>query len=475
MTVRLATYAPLAWSALVVAALVAWFGSHGYDDPFITYRYAENLAGGLGFVYNAGERVLSTTTPLYTLVLAGARLLGADVPLFSNALGVASLALGGLAFWWLGQAWHTPFAGLVGLVAFPLFPLLVTSLGSEVALYLALTLGGFLAYAHGRYTAVALLLGLAALVRADGVLAAVAVAAVFLIERRGPIPWRAVGIYAGLLAPWFVFAQAYFGAPFPVTLAAKRRQGLLPASELFLPGLLAQARDNYWRYPVYRPIFGLAGVGLPYAALARSRWLLPIGWSGLYIVAYTALGVTSYFWYYGPVLVGFVALAGLGAEWLARLVQRALGRLVAGWLLALLLAALLLRGEYAGLQFLRDHPDTRQLPYHAVGTWLREHTPPGARVGTLEVGIIGYYAQRPMIDFAGLLQPEVALQLTPSSGYDDAAVWAFEHYRPDFLVLQNGALPRLQTEVAPAYGCRPVHTISAAAYPLLIAIFDCRV
>ncbi|MFN8568365.1 MAG: hypothetical protein U0Z44_12810 [Kouleothrix sp.] len=123
------------------------------------------------------------------------------------------------------------------------------------------------------------------------------------------------------------------GAPFLVTLAAKRRQGLLPASELFLPGLLAQARDNYWRYPVYRPIFGLAGVGLPYAALARSRWLLPIGWSGLYIVAYTALGVTSYFWYYGPVLVGFVALAGLGAEWLARLVQRVLGaggRLAAG-------------------------------------------------------------------------------------------------------------------------------------------------
>ncbi|KPV52722.1 hypothetical protein SE17_13805 [Kouleothrix aurantiaca] len=130
------------------------------------------MAAGAGFVYNAGERVLSTTTPLYALILAVARMLGADVPTVSNALGAASLALGGLAFWELGRAWRTPAAGLVGMIAFPLFPLLATTLGSEVALYLALTLGGFLAYARERYLPVALLLGLAALVRADGVLAA---------------------------------------------------------------------------------------------------------------------------------------------------------------------------------------------------------------------------------------------------------------------------------------------------------------
>src|SRR5207248_2462957 len=36
----------------------------------ITLRYAENLASGAGLVFNPGERVLGTTTPLYTLFLA---------------------------------------------------------------------------------------------------------------------------------------------------------------------------------------------------------------------------------------------------------------------------------------------------------------------------------------------------------------------------------------------------------------------
>ena len=34
------------------------------DDSFITYRYAQNMARGLGLVYNQDEAVLSTTTPL---------------------------------------------------------------------------------------------------------------------------------------------------------------------------------------------------------------------------------------------------------------------------------------------------------------------------------------------------------------------------------------------------------------------------
>ena len=40
------------------------------DDAFITFRYARNLLNGAGFVYNPGEQVLGTTTPLYTLLMA---------------------------------------------------------------------------------------------------------------------------------------------------------------------------------------------------------------------------------------------------------------------------------------------------------------------------------------------------------------------------------------------------------------------
>lgn len=59
-------------------------------DPYITYRYARNLASGAGFVYNPGEPVLSTSATLYAPILAAAARLGIE-PLHT------SLALGALA------------------------------------------------------------------------------------------------------------------------------------------------------------------------------------------------------------------------------------------------------------------------------------------------------------------------------------------------------------------------------------------
>ncbi|MEK7327184.1 MAG: hypothetical protein AAB217_18220, partial [Chloroflexota bacterium] len=46
-------------------------GERMVDDAYITFRYARNQVNGLGFVYNHGDRVMGTTTPLYTLLMAG--------------------------------------------------------------------------------------------------------------------------------------------------------------------------------------------------------------------------------------------------------------------------------------------------------------------------------------------------------------------------------------------------------------------
>jgi hypothetical protein len=45
-------------------------GPRTIDDAFITFRYAGNIVHGVGFVYNPGERVLGTTTPVYALLIA---------------------------------------------------------------------------------------------------------------------------------------------------------------------------------------------------------------------------------------------------------------------------------------------------------------------------------------------------------------------------------------------------------------------
>lgn len=64
-------------AVLVLIAIVARVipGARTIDDAFITFRYARNIDEGLGFVYNPGVHTLGTTTPLFTLALAGVGLL----------------------------------------------------------------------------------------------------------------------------------------------------------------------------------------------------------------------------------------------------------------------------------------------------------------------------------------------------------------------------------------------------------------
>jgi len=61
---------------------------YAYDDAFISFRYAENLANGHGLVYNIGERVEGYTNFLWTVMLAGAIKLGADPLVLAKILGV---------------------------------------------------------------------------------------------------------------------------------------------------------------------------------------------------------------------------------------------------------------------------------------------------------------------------------------------------------------------------------------------------
>ena len=63
-----------AGGALIVAALAfEWWRRYHYnvcDDSLISLQYARNVARGLGFVFNPGERVEGFTNFLWVTVLA---------------------------------------------------------------------------------------------------------------------------------------------------------------------------------------------------------------------------------------------------------------------------------------------------------------------------------------------------------------------------------------------------------------------
>jgi hypothetical protein len=79
-----------------------------------------------------------------------------------------------------------------------------------------------------------------------------------------------------------------------------------------------------------------------------------------------------------------------------------------------------------------------------------------------------------MVDFAGLIQPQIAAQLTSGNDYEDAAIWSVETYQPDYLVLQGGLFPRLEQEFVQE-NCLPVQEFPGVdyGYPANLYIFHC--
>ena len=200
-------------SALYVMCVTAFsyalFARWHYDDPYITYRYAANLAQGAGFVFNTGERVLSTTTPLFALILSGSRMLGVqDMAALANLISCISLGMGGLCIWHLGRHYAMPAVSWAGLLLYPTALLVQITIGSETPMYLALCLAAFVFFERRQYTLCAVMCALAVLTRGDGMLVAALISLAFVWQNRASllkkIPWRAVIVFAVILLAWAI-------------------------------------------------------------------------------------------------------------------------------------------------------------------------------------------------------------------------------------------------------------------------------
>jgi hypothetical protein len=460
---------------LAAIALLLGIALHplAVDDAFITYRYARHLAAGQGFTYNVGRPVLSTTAPLYALILAAGALAWPDLPALANGLSAVALWAAATLVFILGCREKTPWVGSLAALFLVAYPLLWLGLGLETALFLALALGALVAYRDGRLYWTAVLLALATLTRGDGLILTGVVAshcALYWLTRQG---WRiasqsqagelsgrmvlgAVGVYVVVVLPVLIWLTWRFGSPLPATLGAKGAQAELGVTGFYphttyLQGMGILIRALLDQSPLYALFVPAVTAGLV-ATWGRGRWVcLIVVWGVAHLAGYTIVGVTPYYWYYAPLVPALVCLAALGivesVRWLAqRLPLRRGAEQAAAWGVGGLWAATLLvalgRSDWAMVQALDgpvpppDDPVSKMLPeakvgvYQQAGLWLRDHTPADAVVGVTEVGIIGYYAERTMVDFLGLLEPEVAQALGRGDLY-----WALLRYQPDYLAL----------------------------------------
>jgi len=100
VTLSAALFAPgaIARTTAAVAGGMVLLGIHALgffrlrmDDSYITYRYARNLADGVGPVWNPGEHVEGYTSFLWMLLLALMHLAGIDIEFAALLLGIGSM------------------------------------------------------------------------------------------------------------------------------------------------------------------------------------------------------------------------------------------------------------------------------------------------------------------------------------------------------------------------------------------------
>jgi len=414
------------------------------DDALIYWRYVENAVSGEGLVYNPGERVNALTSPLFAYVLtAGAAVAG--------HVGGVSMALSTLCFIAAATILATLFArldlaaaGAIGACIALSTPFFYLTFGMESTLFLALIALCLLSYEMQNYALFGICAALLLMTRGEGVFLLVAIAAEHALQKRRAPPWRSALAPALLLAAHALFQRAYYGSFLSSTLSAKMdqaRSGVLGAWPVF-------ARVGYHESVFFHDRAALFVLALVLAAAGwwHVRRSMPGRVAPLFLILYTlfyvVLNIPNYHWYYAPYYffgaffagAGVYALAGpysalVASPWRIGLRGTAVGAaliLIAG---GLWYTEAIASGRPEGAA---AHQILGRKRYRLLAEWVRANTPADARIGAAEIGILGYYSGRHIVDIMGLVTPGNSAFLAEGNfgGWLEAG-------RPDYIVVHN--------------------------------------
>jgi hypothetical protein len=438
--------------ALIVAAAAArvmmfWMTGYFLDDPFITYRYAENLVHGIGFVYNPGEYVSGTTTPLYTLLLAALGLVfGTEqIPVASVAVSIVADLASVFLLWRLLNSLTEPVR-LVVCLLFALYPktVLIGVSGMETSLVVSLMLLSYRLMAGKHFFSAYGVFGVILLTRIDGVIWVGAVVAWFtFVARCGGA--RAVPVTLAVLTPWLVFSRISFGSIIPHSVTAKRVSWdhLYPA---FDPVRVLIRYFPFEGMSGWDPVGQSVLVTLFLAPVVLGAVLLigkkdPLGVFPVFFIIYSAFfsmaKVSTDMWYYLP---GYVAYFVSVGSVLDRLFASKAGPQEAKRGLTMVYGTLVVLIILLGVGMARwsNNPgDWFHRHFMDLGAWIRNHSSRDDSVFLEGIGYVGWESKLYIHDAVGLVSPGV---LAYRMRHPRSDSWYLEYMRdrkPDFVVLRN--------------------------------------
>jgi len=405
-----------------------------------------------------GQPSAGSTAPLWTALLAVGYAAGLPFRLWAYALGVlclAGTALAGMqlaevlwspqklagdrpgtgqAAWILGLGlaveWHLVWAALSGMetLLFTLLALLLWTRTARDPLRRPLLTG--------------LLAGALILARPEGILAAILAGLGTLLAAGLDCQWRR-GIKAGallaggaalLVVPYLAFNLRLSGNVWPNTLYAKQaeyavllaqpllvrlgRVALAPlvgGQILLLPALIwaaGCAARQVWRAVFHSPFADQKERPGPESrAVGR---VLPLVWAIATVGVYALrLPVTYQHGRYLIPVIPLLLVYGFGG--LLHVRQRCAGGRGPGLRTARVLSkawfvsTIVLFAAFSFLGARAYAADVAIIEEEMVAAahWLDEHTRPDAVIAAHDIGAVGFFAQRPLLDLAGLVNPEV--------------------------------------------------------------------
>lgn len=398
------------------------------DDAFITYRYAENIAAGLGFVYNDGQRVLGSTTPLFTLILSLFSVCRIAAPVASLMISVLCSGLTGLLLYRFALSLRFTRWTLLPVVCYALWPrsLVTDTSGMETAFFTLLVTAAFY-FQHKQLDIYAVgMATLATVTRPEGALV-LGLLVIYNCFRSPRQIAKYLAIPVIILGPWLIFAQFYFGSVIPNSalgkLALYSRWGTMPLWDTIVY-LMA------WHNP-----FGWV---MTIGAIGGAYWLdrkqnfgrLEVIWLLAMFLFYITSGSRIFFWYIVPIYPVYILVACACLPLLADYFKFRAARLDRWrWFVIGAVAIVLMAVGYRSVQYYRPLQVAFITMHKSIGEYLLVHAGPNDLVAAEDIGYMGYYSGCRILDRDGLISPQ-AIPFNRSGDY----FGLIKKYNPDWVV-----------------------------------------
>lgn len=406
--------------------------SYEFEDALIYLRYIRNFSEGNGLVYNKGEFYNGITSPLYSYILILFSYLTKNFLFLQNAISaVFHFLLIGMFYKLYSRKdfkiYSIFFSGIFLSVSYYFYSLY----GLETLQFLFLILLCLYLFEKEDYLKLGISSALLILTRSEGVFLLLAMFIEHLRLKRKFPDWRYFIIPAFLFLLHYSFNQTYYGHLFPDSASAKIYHGKSdywgkwPKAFLIVFYHLPMFFGNKIEIVIITISIGLFGYfkqKLSSIAIIATEFVI------FYSAFFIFLNIPNYHWYYAPHYLFIFIYCGLGFGFLLKS-SLAVKNLFIRSILVSLVSCLLIFLLYQNIMHTKSSVGKVNLPYKNAGLWIKQNTDENAKVAAVEIGTIGWYSERPIIDILGLVSP-INAKLIGEKKY---SAW-LDYYNPDYIL-----------------------------------------